>query len=230
MVSGSSPREFARISINKLGEYMTAHPGRRRKIVQDQKYPSDFVVARYSSARDAIIQHLLGQIDDSGVIAIIDSLGETVATTPWQEQDAQLSAEALEAYLDIDDHGLDVEALRVGEPSAPRFEVGGVEVSVRPDLLAAAVDGRGRDVVGGVKLHVSKTNTLDDEAGEYVATILHQWAESELTTDGGIVDRRLCVVIDVFGKRSFVAPRSHIQRMRRVEAACEEIALRWGSV
>ncbi len=41
-----SVRDTPRISLNKLGEYMTASPSRRRSIVRDQKRPKDAIVAQ----------------------------------------------------------------------------------------------------------------------------------------------------------------------------------------
>ena len=38
-----SSRKAPRISVNKLGEYMTATPLRRRRIIQDQKRPKAFI-------------------------------------------------------------------------------------------------------------------------------------------------------------------------------------------
>jgi hypothetical protein len=42
-----------KISLNKLGGYMTASPARRR-IVKDQMNPKTFIAARYADARENI--------------------------------------------------------------------------------------------------------------------------------------------------------------------------------
>ena len=49
-------RQAPRISVNKLGEYMTATPLRRRRIVLDQKRPKTFIFARYREPQDAIVK------------------------------------------------------------------------------------------------------------------------------------------------------------------------------
>lgn len=50
-------RERPRISVNKLGEYLTEpNPSRRRRILLDQKEPKDFILPYYDPARDAILR------------------------------------------------------------------------------------------------------------------------------------------------------------------------------
>lgn len=50
----NTQRSEPRKSANKLGEYMTATPSRRRRIIKDQKRPKDFIVPRYTEAQAAI--------------------------------------------------------------------------------------------------------------------------------------------------------------------------------
>ncbi len=63
---------------------MTTSPTRRRRIIQDQKYPSDFIVPRYTEAQETIAGFVRrGATDDSikhefvGRLAGIDQRTET---------------------------------------------------------------------------------------------------------------------------------------------------------
>lgn len=56
-----SVNQEPQISLNKLGEYMTAvKPGRRTQILRDSKYPPAFQVIRYDPAR-LLIQRLTSE-------------------------------------------------------------------------------------------------------------------------------------------------------------------------
>lgn len=53
------PQRMApRISCTKLGEYMVASPTRRRRILEDQKFPSGFIVPLYADAQEVISGYL----------------------------------------------------------------------------------------------------------------------------------------------------------------------------
>jgi hypothetical protein len=44
------------------------------------------------------------------------------------------------------------------------------------------------------------------------------------------VDFRDCLIVDVFGKLVFAAPRTYRRRWQEIEAACQEIALVWPTI
>ena len=221
-----------RISVNKLGEYMTAGPNRRRRIVRDQRDPKPFIVAMYNEARAAIVRHLLARQEDDGIIVeAIDGLSRVAGDDEWKARAAAVSIEALEAYLDMDAEVID-EAVDVTDPEGAdrRLEFAGVEVSVNPDVLLTTFDRDGRPRVGGVKVYIGKTISLDADAGDYVSTVVRRWVDTYLADERRRTERRLCRVIDVFGNRVFQAPQAYKRRMDNVSAACEEIALRWSAV
>jgi hypothetical protein len=57
-----------RLSVNKLGEYMTAKAGRQYKILHDAKYPQDFIVAHYKDAAEAIAKAIVDGLQDLSVL------------------------------------------------------------------------------------------------------------------------------------------------------------------
>lgn len=230
MSSVQRQRTEPRISVNKLGEYLTASPTRRRRIVVDQKRPSDFIVARYREASDAIIRFLFqGQSVDflRGEIARISNIE---ANTEWQAEDYALSVEAIESFLDIyGDLPLDQCTVERSDVEAAPLLIAGVQVSVRPDLIIRSTNRSGAPTVGCLKLYFPKTVSLSDEAGAYIATTLYQYANEYFPSEGS-ADYRRCHVVDVFGQQIFTAPQSFIRRRRDIEAACEEIARAWAAV
>jgi hypothetical protein len=223
-------RTSPRISANKLGEYLVVSPVRRRSIVKDQKRPRDFIVARYTDVYPAICDFLVSSATDVTILErAIERLDPATATSEWQEQDMQLSLEALEAFLDLT-ATLDLSGYSVSkaDPDPPQMPIAGVSISVRPDLLLNAA-GEGGGTSGAVKLYLSKTGPLGEEAGLYVATTVHQYL-TDILRPGGVPEARSCIVLDVFAREIHNAPRSFKRRRNDVEAACEEITRAWVAV
>src|SRR5690606_3156557 len=88
---------------------------------------------------------------------------------------------------------------------------------------------RGKNVVGALKFHFSKSNTLTNDAGLNVATVMLQYVETYLLTTGDVASARHCAVLDVFTKSWHRAPTAFRVRRNTVAAACQEVALWWSA-
>ena len=224
-IEGNAPR----ISVNKLGEYLTASPVRRRRIIRDQREPRPFVVNRYRQARKAIRAYLkTGGAQPELIAEMAELLEAAEPESNFAAQDARCSAEALEAFMELAE-ALALDDVYIERPSGPYpyLSVAGVGVSIRPDLILRGVDGRGRPFAGAIKIHIAKTHPLSEEAGAYVATLLRRYL---CQTESVGVSPAHCMVLDVFSHRIHRAPRAFRRRMGAIEAACEEIGQRWGHV
>jgi hypothetical protein len=228
IVSSDLVRSEPRISLNKLGEYMVATPRRRRRIIIEQKRPPDFQTARYTEAQDAIASFLAtGCNNDEVILEAIRRLGASLPRTEWDAQRIQLCTEAIEAFMDFDDFSLLEEmAVSRGMSDPPKLQIGGVGVSVRPDVTLQGSDRSGAPVLGAVKLYIGKTIPLDAQSGAFVATTLHQYVDQLLEPEGAAAYRK-CIVLDVFAGEMYEAPRAFQRRREDIEAACEEIARAW---
>jgi hypothetical protein len=218
-----------RISINKLGEYLQANPQRRKKIVSDAKNPKPFVVTRYSDAREAIKNYFTSGFNTDILDASIEAHQGKDPASEFQEQDQALSIELLEMMLDLDLPDLSEFSLYVYEGANPKLNIAGVDISVNPDLIIRS-DNRGQKVVGAIKLHISKSNQLDEEGAKNVAILLKEFVENHIAEDGEKVYLPFCIAVDIFGKVVCAAPKSFKRRMTYISSACEEIALWWDSV
>jgi len=199
--------------------------------VADQKRPNDFIVARYREATEAMTSFLeSGASDDDIILQAIAELNAKSVSTEFQEQDRDLSIEALESFLDMADslNWNDLSVTR-GESNPPQLTVAGVNISVRPELVLRGRNRQGDPAVGPLKLYLSKTHPLTREAGEYIGVILQQFA-SEHLTEYGACDYRLCQTLDVFSRNIFLAPRTYRRRQDNIEAACQEIARAWSLI
>lgn len=156
-----------KISVNKLGEYMTADPSRRKRIIADQKKPKGFIVQRYSIARRAIADYFVYHRGDKKEIErLIQLLIFEKYDTDFKKSDCILSIEALSIFkknVTFDKSVFNFELEKFRNFESKRLDVSGVSVSIRPEVIISG-KMRGKPFIGAIKMHFSKTNPLDKEA------------------------------------------------------------------
>ena len=219
-------RTKPRISVAKLGEDMEATAGRRGRILRDQKFPSEVKVNPYERARSSIRSVLLA---DGDVVARLSSVvGELERRSPKSPYDAesiQLSVSAIRQfcaqYTLLDFRG--ATAVSALTPQT-HIVVEGVAISVTPSVALRRIGRSGREEWGALILAIRKGCSLDDRAGVAIGELLRL----SLEANGYVtIAPSLCIVADVFSKRSFTAT-GRGQRVRQdVESACREISARW---
>lgn len=213
-----------KISLNKLGEYMSATPARRRRIIEDQIAPKEFIVARYSDARESIVDCIAGKISEDQLTQIAEDLRNKKYDSKFTTQDKNLSADAIDSFLEISDQIPErYKFEKVSATEKSTLEISGVDVSIRPD---AYIKNDNDEVVGTLKLHFPKSNPLTIASGEYVATALKAFVQEGTKNP---VDHKLCIVVDVPSSSVIPAPKAGKKRMIDIEAACEEIGAQWKS-
>lgn len=215
-----------KISVNKLGEYLTATPARRKRIVEDQQNPKAFIAARYTDAREAIVDYVSGGMtNDAKLLNTAVNLRAEVGGTEFSENDRKASADAIENFLDAaEDLHIEGLAAMPGEETAQStLQVADVNISMRPDILLKSTNGG--EIVGAVKLHFSKTNPLTKKGAEYVATALRVHLENQ--NPEAKIDPKKCIVVDIATENVVNAPKAFKKNMNDISAACEEIKARW---
>ncbi|HZX58978.1 MAG TPA: hypothetical protein VFE54_09635 [Mucilaginibacter sp.] len=223
-----STQQNPRISVNKLAEYLEANPTRRKKIVYDAKHPEPFVTTRYKDAREYIKSYICGETDEDAILVRIDAFNTADADSDFQEQDNNLSAEVLELLLDTDISSWDGYEISSFEGENTLVNISGVDISVNPDLLVKQEKG-GETKFGLIKLHLSKTNQLSEESQKIVAVMLLGFAH-KIAEEYGTPEEKMCMSFDIFKQHSECCPTAVKMRLRKIEAACEEIALWWGTL
>ncbi|MFT3814054.1 MAG: hypothetical protein QM740_11825 [Acidovorax sp.] len=211
-----------KISLNKLGEYMNASPARRRRIIEDQIAPKEFVATRYSDARESIVDCIAGKISEDDLTQIAEELRNKEYDSKFTSQDKNLSADAIDGFLEISDQipeNYKFEKVPANEKST--LEISGVNISIRPDIY---IKNDNNQVVGALKLHFPKSNPLTTASGEYVATALKTFVQEGTQNP---IDHKLCLVVDVPSSSVIPAPKAGKKRMIDIEAACEEINAQW---
>ena len=222
-------RTHPRISINKLGEYVTARPRRRRRVIHDQKYPPTFQVTRYNQAQSAMTKFFANAGDDKLILETKDALANAEPKSTWDAERIRSCNQALDSFLEFYDptliEGYEIE---VGDPHPPKLEVAGVQISVRPDIILRGTDRKGNSTVGAIKFYIAKTKPLDQESGSIIATSVHQYID-HFSSDETKAPPKASMVVDVFAQKIYHAPRAYISRRKDIEAACEEVARAWST-
>ena len=225
-------RDGARISVNKLGEYITSKAARQRNILYNQKFPADYVTPFYDDASEAISLFIA---EGMGRPAILENriklLEQTPANTVRQQRRTLANIEAIETFEGMIDK-LDLSGIecRLGSQSPPRMPIRNVDVSVRPDVILTRPPAKKRgQAVGALKLHFPKTNPLSEDMAGYVSAVVTRFCDSYLTDDG-VADSRLCCVVDLASGAVYPGIASVRQRLKDVEAACEQIFNLWPAI
>lgn len=217
------------ISINKLAEYMTANPIRRRQIISVLKQDSDFRKARYVEVRNAFLPYFQNGYDTDILDEVTAKVEAKNPITTWDENDNKNSLLAIQGLIDTDlpdlsDYSITTDALEV-----KHVLIGGVMVFIKPDLYFQHKES---GKFGALKVHIAKTpeNRLEEENRIYVATML----KYGMSQAGGVpekdIDINACLSVDVFLSSYSYASATYKRKVAAIEAACEEIATRWNSV
>jgi hypothetical protein len=220
-------RANPRMSLSKLGEYLTATmPGRRRTIIREQRKPRDFIVARYSKAEQAIKEYFTTHKPNTDQLRrAIASLSAMAHQEGWEGQTADLCTKALISFLNIAEKVPTNGFTPVeGNNAAPKLHLAGLEISVRPEVLLT--DPQSGAIVGAIKLYLGKTHPLSDAAMNIVSTVLYRYL-GEIMSDEAAVTPQNCFVVDVFAGKVVHATKTYKRNMQHVRAACNEIATLW---
>lgn len=219
-------RSNPRISITKVAEYMVATPGRRATILRDQKYPPAFKASRFRDAYTALSEIL---VDGGGVRAIDTQIAAWRSRTPTKRFQAECLSNCIDALTAF--RALMVRGEFDGMSFLPGMteayaELGGVDLSVRPEVV---ISGR---TPGAMKIYLGKTSPLTEDvrnrpgSSSYATTALNYWAEGAFRS----APPELSLVVDVFAGKVHRAPARQRNRRNDLLAACQEIAVVWGSI
>lgn len=222
-----------RISANQLAEYTLASPTRRQAILRNAKFAPTFLVIRYGAAKRAICDFLSDDTRSRRALLASQVEQETLsksAATPFAQNDAALSAEAIRYFSEMmEANFLPGITFTANTSQLPKLPIFGVEVSVNLDLVAR---NRAKGLVGGAMIQTSKavaSKGWREEHSKCVASMVWMLSNQHLSSLGE-VDRKLCMSIDVFAKKTTAAPSNYKRTLANVEAACMEIATLWHSV
>lgn len=224
------PDDTPSLSLNQLALYLTSDARKRKRVIEQRKDPQVFRVNWYEFAQDKIVQFIAAGCEDEDIlVAEVDRLLALSPKNDYEETRNNTNAEAIEDFLYVyQDLTIDPLSPKKGKDNAPKIEINGVEISVRPDILLSG-NHRGEKRLGAIKLYFSKGNALGQTSGAYISTVLHEYLSRHHSKTASI-SRRYCQVLDVFGQAVYEAPASTKRRLSIIEDACEEVKLWWGVI
>jgi hypothetical protein len=221
------------ISVNKLAEFNEAKGARQRAILRDQKYPDGFKGMYHREAAEAISLYLASHMEDSSHIdRAITLLEQRKPEKIGTQRRVAANLDALESFsmlLDkIEARIKDVDLILGDQFSTRRLTMQGVDINVRPELLASR-PGRTGPLCGAIKLHFPTTFPLNKDTAGIVSAVTQEWCK-RYTPDKGSVAGALCFVIDIGSQEVYDGVTSTVARMREVDADCQNIAALWPTI
>lgn len=216
-----------KISLNQLAEFSGASDASKRRIIRQQISPDTFRVPRYQLTKARIKKSIELKGDLTPINDAIRILQSKQVTTGWQINDKKVSLEALDRFIKIKLPALLKKLnFEVIQPENKTLELRNVDIIVAPEIIIKGVLN-GRTVIGGVKIHISKSKPFDLIKSSYVATIVYNYLKDRVAKKDDIVLPELCLCLDVFNEKLVPAPNDSAEILRQIKGLCDEIKSLW---
>jgi hypothetical protein len=191
--------------------------------LREAKYPPDFKVIYYRDATTAITRFLVNR--EFSLADAADRIARQPAETPTEIAKRDSNALAVRRFAKLAPV-LTFDGLASQRaPTQGELVISSVTISVRPEISLSGQYGN-EDCAGVVKLHFSKTTSLDETAAGISGAILKRFSDGASRK----VHNRHLVLIDVFAGVAHSAPRAVVSRGHELEAMCNEIAAIWPTI
>ena len=217
------------VSASSLIEYLNSSPPRRNAIIKTAIFPPVFLLDRYGvmyrAARRAMSIRSIEPI--RAAHKIVD---KRIARNQFQKSRL---ANTLESLMGAEHLLSDVIATELGlakpSPLDAFFELAELAVRVSPTSIVLRRNHAGILEIGALKLHCSKSFKLSANAAADYGALLHYYVDEKLKPMGP-ANPDLCMILDVYARERFTAPKNFKMRRKTITEACQEISDRWESV
>jgi len=232
------------MSATALAEYLILHPDAQETILHDCRFSRPPIVAANSAALRALAAYNVDPYRDTSSLETVKAKLTAKALDPETKPKAKDEARRCKEAIEIFERCENALGMRsMGLTAAPAFaeiDIEGVVVSIRPGFLVQPPSGR----VGAGIIRVAKSPDPADckgadtkskrfehrrEMGRYMIALFHMLLEKQ---DGkyGVPDPSLSFVSDIRLGERITAGLDHTARVRRIRAACRQIAKTWGDI
>lgn len=217
------------ISASSLIEYLHSSPTRRNSIIKTAISPPVFLLDRYGVTYRAA-RRALGLKSIDPLQAALKRITGKTGRNPFHKRRLTNTLESLEGAKHMVQELIATETGFVSPSPVDAFcDISGLAVRVSPTSITFRRNKAGIMEVGVLKMHCSKGFNLGPEAAADFGALLHLYAEEKLNYLGPAnVD--LCIVLDIYARERFTAPKSFKARRKAILEACQEIADRWDRV
>ncbi len=230
-------RANPQVSANQIAEYLGASPTRRKRIIQEARFPKTSIVALYDKSREGLVNFLN---DDNRSFKHLSAVREHLEkrklrenASVWLKRDSDSSIEALEAFqAAYNKLGFAKYLCEAVHGKQPPLALWPTKVSVALDLIVRKPVMGGKDRIGGALFLFSKGEASTNsrvERSKIIAGLIYTYCGTALSGLGD-PDPALCWAVDVFGHTSHRPPGTFAAKLKYVADASEEIATRWKTI
>ncbi len=189
------------ISINQFADFQKATEKGKERIIKQQKNPNKIKVSYYQLAKGGIKRSLCKGGAADCIKEVLDELTKRKPIEKRKQSDRMVSMEALNRFLALKlPKILKLPGITFLKKSDYKNSttINGVDIIVAPDLIFTATVG-GKQIVGGLKLHVSKSKAFDHQQQETIASGIYQFIKREVLKGTQVADPEWCLSLDIFG-------------------------------
>ena len=217
------------ISINQYADFIKSSDAKKQRIIRDQKKPNKFRIAYYQLAKARIRKTLTDNGQLKHVKEALSNLSSRVPSNKRQISDRHVSMEALEKFLILKipkilkDENIEFLNSKLYKSD---IDIHGISIIVAPEIIFK-VNINGEEVLGGLKLHVSKSNFFDKEQQQVIASGICHYLEKNVAKENQIVLPEFCISLDIFGN-GFISNSSATKNLvSSYKKECLEILKFW---
>jgi hypothetical protein len=207
---------------------------RQRRILYERKYPDpEFTPGMFHrEAAEAVAKYLAdGCVDASPITNRLAALGQLKPDKIGTARRINANIDALERFSDmLDDIDLQGAEPTYGAHNPEKLTFHGVKISIRPEIILRSDGPKGKKLVGAIKLHFTKTHCHDGESAGYVSAVVQEYLRCHVAAAGEVVASHLCPVIDIGSGQVFPGVKAITQRLKDVEAECQNIQALWPTI
>lgn len=222
------------ISVNKLAEYIVSKGARQRKILGDRKYPDpEFNIGMYHRESEEAVASYIGDgaVDPEPIKKRIAALDQLTPEKIGTARRINSNIDSLERFLEmLDDINLFGADPVLGEHAPQKLKYHNVSISVRPQIILRGTGPKGKKLVGAMKFHFSTSRPHSEESAGYVSAAVQEYCRQSIAGDDEIVHAPYCQVIDVASGTIFPGVKSITQRLKDIQAECQNIAALWPTI
>lgn len=191
------------ISINQLADFSVATKSSKRRIIKQQVTPNKLLIPWYQLSKSRIKKYFKEHFDSTTIQEGIKILKDKKPISTRQITDRRVSIEALERFILIRlPKALENIEYTIIKPHKKTIIVNSVEIIVAPEIVIRGKfkSGiyKGKNVLGAIKIHISKTHPFELKQTQYVATTIFDYLQKEVVEKDDIVLPQLCLCLDVF--------------------------------
>jgi len=219
------------ISINQLADFIKATENKKLRIIKEQKKANTFKIAYYQLAKGSIKKTLANQGVRDHVNRAMDILIKKKPEKKRQISDRIVSLEALQRFTSYRvPRILSLPGITFlnQKDYNNRMTIEDVNIIVAPDLIyTVCIDGK--EILGGIKLHVSKSGAFDLQQQQFIASGIFQYLKTNVAQADQSVDPEWCISLDIFGNGYVPVSLSNADLILRDPDIYKEIKLLWNA-